>query len=85
MKIRSTLTQGTSWILVATASALLAIAGCGGGQNELVALAAERDMSPEDAARAIKSFVPPGKHDEYLLFASGGHSDGIAPESEMRM
>jgi nitrous-oxide reductase len=77
MKFRSTLTQGTSWILVATTSAFLAIAGCGGGQNELVALAAERDMSPEDAARAIKSFVPPGKHDEYLLFASGGHSGQV--------
>jgi nitrous-oxide reductase len=65
------------WILSAFALVLLA-AGCGtGGSNELVALAAERDMSPEDAARAIKSFVPPGKLDEYILFASGGHSGQV--------
>src|SRR5262245_23315235 len=77
MKIRRTIGRGQTWTLLALALALLASAGCGGGQNELVALAAGRDMSPEDAARAIKSFVPPGKHDEYILFASGGHSGQV--------
>jgi nitrous-oxide reductase len=63
--------------LIVLALALLA-AGCGGGgQNELVALAASRNMSPEDAARAIKSFVPPGKLDDYILFSSGGHSGQV--------
>jgi nitrous-oxide reductase len=67
----------THWILFALGLSLLAAACGGGGQGELVALAAERDMSPEDAARAIKSFVPPGKLDEYFLFASGGHSGQV--------
>ena len=34
-------------------------------------------LSPEDAARAIKTFVPPGGRDEYMLFASGGHSGQV--------
>ena len=67
----------TFWTLSVLALSLLAAAFGGGGQGELVALAAERDMSPEDAARAIKSFVPPGKFDEYVLFASGGHSGQV--------
>jgi hypothetical protein len=66
MNMRQCFGPARSWILLAiSALVLLAIAGCGGGQNDLVALAADRDMSPEDAARAIKSFVPPGKHDEF--------------------
>src|SRR5687768_11832553 len=44
------------------------------GQAGLLELAQSRGFSPDDAARAIKTFVPPGGRDEYLLFASGGHS-----------
>jgi nitrous-oxide reductase len=36
-----------------------------------------RGLSPEDVTRALKTFVPPGKFDEYYLFASGGHSGQI--------
>src|SRR4029453_1626232 len=47
------------------------------GQGQLLGLAQARNLSPEDAARAIKTFVPPGGRDEYLLFASGGHSGQV--------
>ena len=49
----------------------------GGGQAQLLGLAQSRGLSPDDAARAIKTFVPPGGRDEYLLFASGGHSGQV--------
>jgi nitrous-oxide reductase len=49
----------------------------GGGQAQLLQLAESRGLSPEDAARALKTFVAPGGRDEYLLFASGGHSGQI--------
>ena len=48
-----------------------------GGQSQLLSLAQSRGLSPEDAARAVKTFVPPGGRDEFLLFASGGHSGQI--------
>ena len=60
--------------------AAAAIGGCGrsgGGQSQLLSLAQARGLSPEDAARAVKTFVPPGGRDEFLLFASGGHSGQI--------
>ena len=47
------------------------------GQGTLLSVAQSRNLSPEDAARALKTFVPPGGRDEYLLFASGGHSGQI--------
>ena len=47
------------------------------GPADLLKIASDRGLSPEDAARAVKSFVAPGKHDEYFLFASGGHSGQI--------
>ena len=49
----------------------------GGGQAQLLQIAESRGLSPEDAARAIKTFVAPGGRDEYMLFASGGHSGQI--------
>jgi nitrous-oxide reductase len=66
-------------LTVVTAGAL---GGCsrrsaGGGQADLLQIAETRGLTPEDAARAIKTFVPPGGRDEYLLFASGGHSGQV--------
>ncbi len=59
-----------------------AIGACGvrsssSGQTALLDLAQSRGLSPEDAARAIKTFVAPGGRDEYMLFASGGHSGQV--------
>ena len=47
------------------------------GQGTLLSVAQSRNLSPEDAARAMKTFVPPGGRDEYMLFASGGHSGQV--------
>ena len=60
----------------------VAMGACGtrlnsGGVAGLLELAQSRGLSPEDAARAIKTFVAPGGRDEYLLFASGGHSGQV--------
>jgi nitrous-oxide reductase len=65
-------------VLVAAAT----IGACGrrstsGGQAELLQIAQSRGLSPDDAARAIKTFVAPGGRDEYMLFASGGHSGQV--------
>jgi nitrous-oxide reductase len=37
-------------------------------------LASKRGLSAAEAEAALATFTPPGKHDEYLMFASGGHS-----------
>ena len=47
------------------------------GPGGLMEIAAARGLDVEDAERALKSFVPPGAMDEYLLFASGGHSGQV--------
>ena len=58
-------------------AAVLAMGCTGGGQSDLMAIAQARGMGPDDAARALKTFVPPGEFDDYLLFASGGHSGQV--------
>ncbi len=40
-------------------------------------IAAERDLSPQDVEAALKTYIPSGKHDEYLMFSSGGHSGQV--------
>ncbi|MCB9139009.1 MAG: Sec-dependent nitrous-oxide reductase [Caldilineaceae bacterium] len=40
-------------------------------------IAAERGLSPDDINAALKTYVPSGQWDEYLMFASGGHSGNL--------
>jgi nitrous-oxide reductase len=68
---------------------LLAIgAACGGGDDggngnsgsgnaDLDAIAQARGLTPEDMKHALQQFVPPGKYDDYVMFASGGHSGQV--------
>jgi nitrous-oxide reductase len=63
--------------LVVGVTQLLSCSGAGAPAGDLMSIAAARGLSPEDAARAVKTFVAPGQHDEYVLFASGGHSGQI--------
>ena len=51
-------------------------AGVATGGN-LAAAASERGLSGEQAEAALATFVPPGEHDDYLIFASGGHSGQV--------
>jgi nitrous-oxide reductase len=43
----------------------------------LESIMASRDLTPADAAAALKTYVPSGRQDEYLMFASGGHSGQV--------
>jgi nitrous-oxide reductase len=38
---------------------------------------AQRKLKPDDVVRALQTFVPPGAHDPYLMFASGGQNGQI--------
>lgn len=40
-------------------------------------IASARELTPEDVTAALKTYMPSGRHDEYLIFASGGHSGQI--------
>jgi nitrous-oxide reductase len=51
--------------------------GGGGGDSDLQQIADERGLTPEDMSAALKMYVPPGSHDEYVLFASGGHAGQV--------
>jgi nitrous-oxide reductase len=48
--------------------------GGGGVSGDLGAIAEERGLTPDDTRHALQQFVPPGQHDPYIMFASGGHS-----------
>src|SRR5262245_6722993 len=65
------------------AAALLALSCSGGnaptasGGSQLNQLMAARNLKESDVTAALKTYTPTGKHDEYYLFASGGHSGQI--------
>jgi nitrous-oxide reductase len=71
--------------VAALALVTVASAGCSGDDNktsssgnaDLDAVAQERGLTPEDMKRALESFVPPGKHDDYVMFASGGQGGQV--------
>jgi nitrous-oxide reductase len=49
----------------------------GGLSGDAAAIAAARQLTPDDVAAALKTYLPSGRHDEYALFASGGHSGQV--------
>jgi len=66
--------------------AALLMAGCAGKKasesagvagDSLESIMAARSLTPDDAAAALKTYVPSGRHDDYLMFASGGHSGQV--------
>jgi nitrous-oxide reductase len=52
-------------------------AGTLGASTSIKALMKDRGLTEADVEGALKTFVPPGKRDEYLIFASGGQSGQI--------
>ena len=52
------------------------------GQNGDLSVSAEqialdRNLSPADVEAALKTYIPSGKYDDYLMFSSGGHSGQV--------
>lgn len=45
-----------------------------GISGDASAIAEARGLTPDDIAAALKTYTPSGVHDDYLMFASGGHS-----------
>ena len=48
--------------------------GNGSGMPALQEVMKQRELTPDDVLAAAKTYVPTGKHDEAIIFASGGHS-----------
>ncbi len=48
--------------------------GTGASGGSLASLASDRGLSGDEAEAALATYVAPGDYDEYLMFASGGHS-----------
>ncbi len=73
-------------IALCIAAAGAAAVSCGGGKasstgggqaTELTALMKARGLSEADVQAALKTYTPTGKADEYMVFASGGHSGQV--------
>ena len=49
----------------------------GGASDGLAALMKTRNLSETDVRNALMTYTPSGRHDEYYLLASGGHSGQV--------
>jgi len=49
----------------------------GGVGGDIQAIANARGLTPDDIRAAVKTYVPTGQHDEYIMFGSGGHSGQV--------
>ncbi|HMM43202.1 MAG TPA: cytochrome C, partial [Thermomicrobiales bacterium] len=83
---------GAAAILAPAGGALLASCSIGGDDDKetpasgnagagvpssVTEIAEARGLTPDDIVRAVKTYVPGGKYDEFLIFASGGHSGQV--------
>lgn len=51
--------------------------GAGSTSADIQTLMKERNLSEDDVVAALKTYTPSGVHDEYYIFASGGHSGQV--------
>ncbi len=42
--------------------------------SDVTAIIQERELSPEDVTAALETYMPAGKMDDYMMFASSGHA-----------
>ena len=59
------------------ASSSSSSAGASTNIPALQRIAQERDLTPDDLVAAAKTYMPTGRHDPYIMFASGGHSGQV--------
>jgi nitrous-oxide reductase len=73
-------------LVCALTGAALAATGCSGsksptpqasGSGSIQDLMKARGLSEADVQGALKTYMPTGKHDDYYIFASGGHSGQV--------
>ena len=67
-----------------TALAALSLYACTGGDDDgggvsdsAQQIADDRGLTESDITAALKTFVPSGGRDDYVMFASGGHSGQV--------
>ena len=51
--------------------------GVGAASGDVAAIAEARGLTPDDILAAVKTYTPSGMHDEYVMFASGGHGGQV--------
>lgn len=76
MRVRSFESGAIVAGVVAVCGACSGGGGAGAGQD-VADIAAARGLSEADIAAAVKTYVPTGRMDEYVMFASGGHSGQV--------
>jgi nitrous-oxide reductase len=62
---------------VAAGVSVLGPTGETAAQSDVERIAQERGLTPEDVSAALQTYVPSGRWDDYLIFASGGHSGQV--------
>jgi nitrous-oxide reductase len=48
-----------------------------GLSGDIAAIAEARGLTPDDIEAALKTFVPSGQHDEFIMFSSSGHAGQV--------
>ncbi len=77
MKRRS-LSRMLAGVAAAAVVGLAGLQSCaGGGATDVSGIARERGLTDADIVAAVKTFMPTGKKDDYLMFSSGGHSGQV--------
>jgi nitrous-oxide reductase len=68
-------------LIVGIAVAVFLSGRFGGAEDAAIAnlgaVASKNGVSQDVVEAALKTYVPPGEHDEYYLFSSGGHSGNV--------
>jgi len=75
---RGSTTRGwKAWVAIAAVGALAVVACDQGAEGDINAIIEDRGLTVEEAEGALKTYIPPGQWDPYIIVSSGGHSGQI--------
>lgn len=80
ISLRSLLVLGTLAVAVMMLAVVFvpdARTGAQGSNTDWRSIAEERGLTEADLRAAMMTYMPSGEHDEYVMFASGGHSGQV--------
>jgi len=58
-------------------SATILSACADGGEGAYTDIIEDRELTDDDVTAALKTYMPSGTHDDYVMFSSGGHSGQV--------
>lgn len=77
LKLVAVAALAAGWFFVVGCAQRTKVASYQGESNQIAAVIQKRNLTPADVVGALSTYVPNGRHDKYIMFASGSQNGQV--------